>query len=815
MSEISHSYTNEFIEILEEFKSIMELKGDVFRSKAYQTALESIMLNVYEITDPKIQLKLMKGIGNTIYNKLIEYVDTGKIESLINERKNPIIQFTTIYGIGPKKAQELISLGINSISELKLPENSCYLNDKQKIGLKYQKYINEKIPRNEINQYKKVFDKLIDTINKSICCDYKLQYEIVGSYRRGKDMSGDIDLIISNNSQNIISEERDNELFELFLNTLIKNKIIIEVLSKGKSKSLTICNLSNLNDKYIPRRIDFLYCPKKEYPFALLYFTGSKIFNTVMRQHAVDNGYTFNEHGIYYMKKGIKGKMIDNYDFIDEESIFSFLNLEYKNPNERIDGRSIISLSTFEKKNIQNSENNCQNMKKIENNLKGKSNEYNTNKKNSLDNTNSNKMNIDTMMIDIVNHDDLKEFPVLFGEASTGKIKQWSIKVYKDDDINSIIQVEHGYIDGKKQTNRKVINKGKNIGKKNETNSFQQAVLEANTQWIKKKENGYSELQSSSSGENVNVLLKSSDVVNGGSGGSGAGSTVVIDSLGGNKITNRGKGITNDVPSVMLAHDYNKRGKDIKYPCFIQRKFDGTRCVGIPQRGLFSRNKKEYPHLEHIISEINSIPSNIILDGELYSETLTFQEIVGIVKREILKGDDLKKQLNIKYYVYDIINDHPYFNRNNILKDLFNNNTFKYLSLVDTEICNNEQNMKEKHSEYVSDGYEGIMLRNKNGKYKGVRSCDLQKYKEFYDKEYEVVGYNEGQGLEDGCVIWVCKTENNKIFNCRPRGTRESRQEMFLNGDSYLGKMLTVRFQEETDDGVPRFPVGIAFRDYE
>jgi DNA polymerase/3'-5' exonuclease PolX len=121
MSEISHSYTNEFIEILEEFKSIMELKGDVFRSKAYQTALESIMLNVYEITDPKIQLKLMKGIGNTIYNKLIEYVDTGKIESLINERKNPIIQFTTIYGIGPKKAQEHNSLGISTNDEKKLP----------------------------------------------------------------------------------------------------------------------------------------------------------------------------------------------------------------------------------------------------------------------------------------------------------------------------------------------------------------------------------------------------------------------------------------------------------------------------------------------------------------------------------------------------------------------------------------------------------------------------------------------------------------------------------------------------------------------
>ena len=79
----------------------------------------------------------------------------------------------------------------------------------------------------------------------------------------------------------------------------------------------------------------------------------------------------------------------------------------------------------------------------------------------------------------------------------------------------------------------------------------------------------------------------------------------------------------------------------------------------------------------------------------------------------------------------------------------------------------------------------------------------------------EVVGVEQGVGLEDGCVIWVCQTKEGKTFHCRPRGTREDRQQLFENGKDYVGKMLTVRYQENTDEGLPRFPVGITFRDYE
>ena len=372
-------------------------------------------------------------------------------------------------------------------------------------------------------------------------------------------------------------------------------------------------------------------------------------------------------------------------------------------------------------------------------------------------------------------------FPTLQGEATTGKAKVWSIRVI-DRDGHGVIETSHGYLGGKIQTNEKVISAGKNIGKKNETSPFQQAVSEARAAWIKKKESGYTEADEE----------KSEEVV-----------------------VTRGKGIVDDVPLPMLAHEYQKRGKGFGFPCFVQPKLDGTRAVGMPGKGIFSRLRKTFPHMEHILAEMAQLPAELVLDGELYTSELTFQEIVGLVKKETLKPGDAEKQLKIKYHVYDLMNGRTFQERYAELERLFQSRCFQHLVLVPTKSCSSESQMKEQHAAFVADGFEGIMLRSPTGAYKHSRSADLLKYKEFFDAEYEVVGFKEGEGQEKGCVLWTCKTKEGKTFHCRPRGTREDRVELFQNGSEYVGKKLTVRFQEETDDGLPRFPVGIAFRDYE
>jgi NAD-dependent DNA ligase len=313
----------EYIEILGELADIMNKQGEPFRARAYQKAQEVIMTYDKDITDPN-QLKGLPAIGSTILTKLVEYYNTGTLAVLERERKNPMNLLTQVHGIGPKKAQELIDKGITTIEQLKASQ--VLLNASQKTGLKYFEDIQQRIPRNEIVMFEKEMYNIVSEVAPK-----GTTFEIVGSYRRGKTESGDIDVIITN-------KEDNKKVFDIILDHLIKKGIIVEVLSRGKTKSLTIIKLPQPGA--IARRVDFLYTSPSEYPFATLYFTGSKIFNTVMRNHAQTLGYTLNEHGLSHMEKGVKGKQVDAI-FQDEQDIFTFLNMKYKEPKERIDGRSV------------------------------------------------------------------------------------------------------------------------------------------------------------------------------------------------------------------------------------------------------------------------------------------------------------------------------------------------------------------------------------------------------------------------------------------------------------------------------------------
>ena len=122
---------------------------------------------------------------------------------------------------------------------------------------------------------------------------------------------------------------------------------------------------------------------------------------------------------------------------------------------------------------------------------------------------------------------------------------------------------------------------------------------------------------------------------------------------------------------------------------------------------------------------------------------------------------------------------------------------------------------------YVQRGFEGAMLKNLNGTYLfQYNSDDLEKVKDFEDAEFEIVGGKEGTGTDTGCIIYRCKTKTDLEFDARPRGTVEDRKKMLINLPNDIGKMLTVRYAELSDIGIPLQPVGIpaealAVRDYE
>ena len=307
------SYNATFIKTLQKVQEIKSKKGDFMGSKAAQKAVDALIMYNKEIENIA-ELKKIKHIGASTVAKYVELQESGTLKLIESFKNDPINIFTNVYGIGPKKAACLIEHDkITTIGELRQYQDEL-LNDVQKKGLKYYEDILKRIPRLEIEHYRTKINK----INIP-----GMHFEIVGSYRRGANNSGDIDIIITSNKD-------DPKTFGLFLDALIDKKIIIELLSRGKKKSLTVGKLRG----HPARRLDFMFTTQEEYPFALLYFTGSKIFNTLMRGQALKMGYTMNEHGLSTFKKGVKGKKIAH-KFKDPEDVFDFLNIKWVEPEDR------------------------------------------------------------------------------------------------------------------------------------------------------------------------------------------------------------------------------------------------------------------------------------------------------------------------------------------------------------------------------------------------------------------------------------------------------------------------------------------------
>lgn len=291
--------------------------GETFKFRAY----DKVIKNIEKITTPINSFKdveNIEGIGNSIKTKIKEIFDKGeknefKNANENNETKKPqlIEQLLNVYGIGPAKAKTLIETNkVKSIEDLKKKsdKDANLLTRAQKIGLICYDDLLERIPRDEMLKHEKILDLKKD------------KGEIVGSFRRKKSDSGDIDVMLN----------MDLEEFDNFIEKLKKKNYLQYILAKGKSKMLGICLIKD--GKY--RRLDLIRNSEEEYPFMKLYFTGSQEFNVAFRQHCLTLGLSLNEHSFT--------PKIDNLK--TEEDIFKYVGLKYVEPENRIDVDSIIKL---------------------------------------------------------------------------------------------------------------------------------------------------------------------------------------------------------------------------------------------------------------------------------------------------------------------------------------------------------------------------------------------------------------------------------------------------------------------------------------
>lgn len=454
----------------------------------------------------------------------------------------------------------------------------------------------------------------------------------------------------------------------------------------------------------------------------------------------------------------------------------------------------------------------------------------------------------------------VQSFPTLYAIDKNGKIKVWTAAVLQPIDKNAAAagyatsRITHGYINGKQQLALRDYNTGKNIGRSNETTPLAQCISETRRKWTDKKEKeAYTETKPADCGEGYGDI-------SGGWGGVAdddeADATDAADADAGPFLPMLAQ--TFDPADAIIAGAGTKKKKVITFPCFVQPKLDGLRCVSYATRlpggndtapavALQSRTGAFFTGLPHIAAALRPYLSqhpSIVIDGELYTDQMPFEELAGLIKKKKITDSDVERLKKVKYHVYDIYDrvqsNMPYSERFGVLAAAVRrcgcvaNDTFSagvaaataggrmlrsdtdaaaVVVLVRTEKVAVLGDFRRLFAEFVEAGYEGIMLRNAAGVYRAnYRSNDLQKYKEFMEDEYRIIDFKEGEGRDAGAVIWVCETADGKEFTVRPRGSFEQRREWFNDGESYIGKNLTVVYQELTDDGKPRFPVGKALR---
>ena len=299
----------------------------VFKARSYEGAikyLQELPAPIRTLEDLPPYKKGDKLTGK-LREKVVEHITTGAMaeaEKARAERAPDSIEaFLGIYGVGPKKALDLIAAGHRTIQELRVAAaaDSKLFNKNQRIGLQYYEDLQQRIPRAEMDEH---------AAQLMAVKPAALEGVIVGSYRRGRPDSGDIDMLVT-------SAVDAGKALADYVKALKDAGYVKEVLAIGAHKCLAIAQLA---DGVSARRLDLLVTPPAEFPFAVLYFTGSDTFNVRMRQVALEQGYTLNEHALTNVKTGEAVAGLKT-----ERDIFDFLKVEWREPVERTGADALVA----------------------------------------------------------------------------------------------------------------------------------------------------------------------------------------------------------------------------------------------------------------------------------------------------------------------------------------------------------------------------------------------------------------------------------------------------------------------------------------
>jgi len=364
----------------------------------------------------------------------------------------------------------------------------------------------------------------------------------------------------------------------------------------------------------------------------------------------------------------------------------------------------------------------------------------------------------------------IENLPMLYKRDSKGKIRVWQVEIgYDSEDVAGTRSVA-GLQDGQRVTSEWNISTPKNVGKINGTTGLTQAKAEAKATWDKRSEKEYFE------------------------------SIADIDAY--------------DKFSPMLAGDYTKKPQSEGYS---QPKLDGIRCVA-NSNGLWTRSGKPITSCPHVWSEVQDFLTrnpNVTLDGELYNHDLKedFNKIVSLVRKTKTTDSDVQESAKlVQYHVYDMYDENvptlSFVNRTEVLERM--SSDWQSLRLVPTTWSATQDELDENYGQYMTDGYEGQMVRNDAPYEKNKRSKALLKRKEFITEEFPVVAMLEGQGNWSGHTKrFTLRMPDGTEIGSGVRGNQEQLRTLWESKETPT--WVTLRYFGLTPDGVPRFPVVIDY----
>jgi len=413
--------------------------------------------------------------------------------------------------------------------------------------------------------------------------------------------------------------------------------------------------------------------------------------------------------------------------------------------------------------------------------------------------------------------------------------------------------------DKPKTTKPTYILKGTNIGKRNYTTAFTNAIRRVMTQLNNKIKKGAQFDKS---------LLKSRHEL------------YTMDELF--KLKHRGE--TPWRVFVQAFHNVDKNWAKVTFPCYVQPKYDGTRlCIvhhpllpdttvkiladakkdktieHVIKLDYYSRGSRtRYEGQEHIIMALNEVMKEypgLHLDGELWKKGYSLQEISGSSRRE--KESDREEAVKLEYHVFDCFYlDNPltFKERQAVLDDLFDSLDAWFSELtkeekkvrglyqdsqdmivrVPTQKVDDKEELMNIYKSYLDEGLEGAMIYKSSGVYKvGIdkeeRTYDAMKLKPREDAEWPVVGIDQGKGGHAGLILFVCEhkwttktgIEKSKIFRNQPNWTDEKRRAAWnyfqkhpnIFEKEFKGQMATLSYHVKSIDGLPQQPKFLRFRD--